>query len=352
MSGRVTVSPDQNRGAGYALIRIDGVPPGTSPRFGLRRADYAAGALGPDGWQVADAVLEPEAFATDGGALILTVGPPVCNVVEEGSVEFRLPAAGLTETVFWPAIRPQHAGLRRRIDPRPEAATTRVPTEPRSEQPPVQEPPPGPRPPPVTDKTPIQKTEPPVKEKGRGIPWYVPLLGVVALVLVVSTGYRAWKVMHPAQPIEPVVVTTVPVNPTSDNPVPAQNPDGPQADNLSRMSVPDIVAPNQPADMFEEANRRMSDGRRDDALNLMSEAADRHYPPALAALAKYYDPLQPRTPGIRPNARQAARYYKETVRSGDSSVEAAREALRNWLQRKAGNDPLSDEGLILKDFWP
>lgn len=121
MNGRVTIDPDPTGRAGYAVIRVKGLPAGAAPRrFGLRRGiDYREPSLGPAGWQVADALLEPEKVTMEGDTAILTVGPSVCNLIETGSFEFRLPDAGVTETVQWPNIRPQHAGVRRAFRPPP-----------------------------------------------------------------------------------------------------------------------------------------------------------------------------------------------------------------------------------------
>lgn len=172
-------------------------------------------------------------------------------------------------------------------------------------------------------------------------PWLIPLLLVVALA-VLGGGYGAWRYTHPAghPPDQPSAAAP-------PSPVPPGN-----AVDLDHMTVPAIVARNNPAEMLEQANRRLADGRRDDSLLLLSEAADRHYPPAVAALAKFYDPVQPHAAGSPTNARRAAQYYREAAQSGDASVRTAREALKNWLQARAGNNAMSDESLILKDFWP
>lgn len=350
MTERITVKPDLAHGAGHAIVRIEGIPAGTDPQFRLRRLDFEASFLGPRGWQVADALLKADAAESEGSALILRVGPAVCNAVEEGSVEFSLPAANLVETVVWPAITPEHAGVRRRVAaPPPQAAAPSgdQPREPsltpvtgprklekivdienpiRSGPPPG--PPSGPPPGPPLGRRPESRPGPSKVRRSR---WWLLLPVVGCLVLALTVGYLK---LRPGQALAPV-----------------PHPAAAQAD-LSAMTVPAIVARNNPSEMLAEAQRRLTAGRRDDALQLMLEAADRHYPPALVAVAKYYDPLQPHAPDTVPNARQAARYYKEAAVAGDATSQAEREALKQDLQRRAEGNPMSDEALILKDFWP
>ena len=69
-------------------------------------------------------------------------------------------------------------------------------------------------------------------------------------------------------------------------------------------------------------------------------------------LARLYDPVQfrPGGPIPQPDARQAARYYRDASRGG-VDVAAAREALRQNLQTRVQAGDLG-ANLSLKDFWP
>lgn len=386
MSGRVTVGPDPTYGAGHALIRIEGLRSRPAAlRFGLRRADFDAGALGPDGWQVAEALLEPVDIAADADALILRVGPSVCNLVAEGSVEFRLPAAGLTETILWPEIQPQHGGVRQSFRASGRSMPGPVPVRAAS-------PVPGPSPLAVSVSPDIKPVSPaavrptvPLRDvivtKDPDRRWIS--LAAIAVLLLAVCAFGIWwwlnrplvrdvqvetpvvpQAAPPAPPaaqtppvVQPPPVTqTPPAAPTPSvaqiPPVAPPAPRPPAPADLGRMSVPDIVARNNPAEMLEEANRRSASGRRDDGIVLMSEAANRHYPPALAALARLYDPLRTHLPGEPKDSSLAARYYREAMQSGETSVQQNRQALKVWLELQSRNNPLSSESMILKGYWP
>lgn len=358
----VQVEPDPRRGAGHARIRVDGILPGGGPlRFRIRRTDFATGTLGPDGWQVAEALLEPMTVEPDGDATVLIVGPAVCDVMEEGVVEFSIPAAGISQSVYWPDIAPLHGGSYRNLGVGVRRGNTSMggprglsPSRVAAAEETVRMSRPVPLPEEIgpaelqqdAKGAPAAPVEPPVSaESEHKRSWLAPLLVIALLVLVGAAGggYAWWRWWHsPVPPPTPPVSTPTPAPPTPAEPTV----------DLAHMSVRDLVARGNPAEMMEEAERRRKAGNLNDALTLMHEAADRNHTPALVALATYYDPLVQHEAGVRPNAREAARYYLQAERAGDTSTKDAREALRASLATKAAGNPTSDEALILKDFWP
>ena len=111
---------------------------------------------------------------------------------------------------------------------------------------------------------------------------------------------------------------------------------------IARAPTPDVIR--------EEGERRLADGRRDDGLLLLEAAADRGNAAAAAGIAALYDPAAPAPRVLPPDARQAARYYRDAARGG-ATVTPARDALRRRLQERAGTGDLAAD-LMLKDFWP
>src|SRR4051812_42477275 len=105
MSGTVRIEQDTAYPAGHAVIRIVGVAGSNGP-FGyrLRRDEFDEGNFGPLGWQVAEALLSPAEHSTDGGDLLLHVGPSVVQHIVSGVYHFALPAAGIETVVFWPDL--------------------------------------------------------------------------------------------------------------------------------------------------------------------------------------------------------------------------------------------------------
>ena len=136
-------------------------------------------------------------------------------------------------------------------------------------------------------------------------------------------------------------------------PVAEAPPPQPGSPPFGSLSVPDVIAQaSDPAAIRAEGERRLQSDRKDDGLLLLEAASDRSDPVAAAVLARLYDPVifQPGGPIPKPDARQAARYYRDASRGG-IDVTAAREALRLRLQTQAQRSDLGAD-LMLKDFWP
>lgn len=109
MTVRVTAEADTRQGAGFAVIRVEGLD--TAPdgvRFMIRRPGYREDSLGPTGWQAAEAMLEPDAAYVAHGVLVLHVGPSVVSQLEPGmNVGFTLVlpnGANYPGRLAWPAI--------------------------------------------------------------------------------------------------------------------------------------------------------------------------------------------------------------------------------------------------------
>jgi len=344
------VEPDPAHPAGHALIRVPGAAGAVgTPGFRVQRdAGWGDDKLGPGGWQSSDALLAPDRAEASGPDLLLHAGWGVCRHLEAGVYEISVPGAGLAQVgVYWPDIVPLHAaGGQPVVAPIASAAAVAQP-------PPDPVPPPAPAPPPM----PPAQTVPPVglasdtvtadplprpKPAAPGVSKAVLVLAGVLGLLAGGSAYW-WMNRAPAPP------DTAPVAP----PILAPPPAAPAPASLDGLSVPDVLAqaPN-PAAIASEGERRLRGDRRDDGLLLLEAAADRSDPAAAAALARLYDPVQfrPGGPIPQPDARQAARYYRDAARGG-ADVAAAREALRQNLQTRVQAGDLG-ANLSLKDFWP
>jgi hypothetical protein len=121
---------------GFAKICIRELqaPVGTM-QFRLTREDYVERVLGPDGWQVHDALLAPEAVGFEDGCIVLQVGPSVSQWLAEGSYQFAVPEADVSGTVAWPVVPPLPSGSRDQFRSRRGATAARA-TEVRRPPPP------------------------------------------------------------------------------------------------------------------------------------------------------------------------------------------------------------------------
>lgn len=323
----VEVEPDPAHPAGHALIRVpDAAGAVGAPGFRVQRdAGWGDDKLGPGGWQSSDALLLPDRAEARGPDLLLYVGWSVCRHLEAGVYEISVPGAGLAQVgVYWPDIVPLHAGR----------------GEPVVAPPPEPVPPPAPEPPPAEGTVsagPADDAPPPVlpdpPPAGPGVSKAVLLVaGVLGLL---AGGGAYWWVNRTPAPTDTAAVAP------------------PAAPAFGALSVPDVLAQApDPAAVAAEGVRRLNGDRRDDGLLLLEAAADRSDPGAAAALARLYDPVQfrPGGPIPQPDARQAARYYRDAARGG-LDVAAAREALRQNLQTRVQAGDLG-ANLSLKDFWP
>ncbi len=343
----IQVKPDPAHPAGHALIQVLGAAGAAgAPGFRVQRdAGWGDDKLGPGGWQSSDALLVPDRAEARGPDLLLHVGWGVCRHLEAGVYEVSVPGAGLAQVgVFWPDIVPLHAGGGQRVVAPVAAAEAARPPEP---VPPA--PAPAPEPPPAVRRTvsigpAADDAPPPVLPPVPAAPGVSKAVLLVAGVVGLLAGGGAyWWVNRAPAPADAASVAP-PTPPPAAAPVPA---------GLDGLSVPDVLAqaPN-PAAIAAEGERRLRGDRRDDGLLLLEAAADRSDSGAAAALARLYDPVQfrPGGPIPQPDARQAARYYRDAARGG-ADVAAAREALRQNLQTRVQAGDLG-ANLSLKDFWP
>lgn len=359
----MSVRAEPDAAPGRALIRVAGAAgAAASPGFRILREDWDDNALGPQGWQSSDALLQPDTAAASGPDLVLHVGWAVCQHLEAGMYTFALPAGGIeAATLSWPDITPLHAGARDVLNqatapppivsapspPRPEPAAAPAPAAP------------SPKPVPAVQPAPVVPAELPPERN------FAPLYVLLALLLLAAGGGAWWVFGRPrpiidAQTTPPTAAPSPPAPPTPPTadpvptpPTPPTPPPTPAAPQLGSLSVPDVLtkAPN-PAAIAAEGTRRLQGDRHDDGLLLLEAAADRGDGGAAAALGALYDPVRFRAGGPipQPDPRQAARYYRDAAHAG-ADVAAARDALKHSLETKASSGDLG-ANLTLKDFWP
>lgn len=347
---RAAADPAHPEG-GHAIILLQGVMQAPAdPRFRILREGWAKGTLGPDGWQVGDALLAPDRIEASAQGVRLFLGPRVVDWLEAGPVQFRLPAAAIEAPLFWPDVPPLHGGSGHTIAVPPPAPRPAPPAPPL----PMDDPdatvalaPPRPaEPPPAAD---------PASAPARGgavLPWVL-----LALLLLVGGGGGAWwwflgRVPPAAE--EPVAAAS-----PAPAPEPALPPVRPQAEaqapaSLDGLPVPEVIErAASPAAIAEEAARRHAAGRYDDALLLWEAAARAGHAPALTRLAGLYDPVgfQPGRPFRDPDPRQAARHYRDAVAAGDAAAAEPRARLRRWLEGRSQEGDVNAP-LTIGDFWP
>jgi hypothetical protein len=369
VSYSVTVEPDPIGGAGHAVIRVHGAGPFTGPTsFRIRRDDYDDGVFGRNGWQVADELLVADSRQVAGNDLLLFIGPSIVQRIESAVYHFAIPAANIETTTFWPDLpllaqgaanmvaEPARTGVRaaavsRPVIQRPTAADTVQRPEPEIRSTVTRPAEPAPddtvRLQPAIDEKPVVVPQPPAPTQRKWIPWAS--LALVLIVVAAAGGgyYYYYYLPHPPQQ----TANTDPITPTPPHEQPVVQP--PAGPDLQNMSVAEALRSGaSPEALLREGQRRLGldAARHGDALLLMQGAADRGHGPAHAALGGLYDPNLPHPPDIIPDPRQAALHYRRAVDGGDTSVAAARAALKTFLERQvAQNDPFAPG--TLNEFW-
>jgi hypothetical protein len=330
---------DTTRPLGHARIVLRGVPEGGDLRFCLVREGYPAAHLGPRGWQLGEALLEPAAVESEGGAPVLVLPPALVRHVEPGPLTLRLPALGRDLTLFWPADIPVYDESDDALALAVAERKAKAEAERRRKEAgggagagaggapgPVVTPPPPPPPPPAPSR----------------LPWLL-----LALLVVAAGAAGAWWWFGREAPPERQIAL-----PPVGAPVLPPPPEWPEGTDL--LSLAEVVAraPN-PQGILAVALRRQAAGRHDDALVLFEEAADRGVAAAYTALGRLYDPngFRPGRPFTAPDLRQAADYYRRAAQAGDTQVLPLREALKAYLEAAAaaGNVTAAE---ALREFWP
>jgi hypothetical protein len=361
---RAAADPAHPEG-GHAIILLQGVmEPPADPRFRILREGWGKGTLGPEGWQVSDALIAPDRVETSPQGVRLYLGPQVVDWLEAGPVIFRLPGARIDAPLFWPDVPPLHGGA---------GHTIAVP------------PPPAPRPapPPAPPPLPIEDADATIAIAPRAAPpapaLSVPQPAVVSqrasalpsmllalLLLAAAAGGAYWwfVLREPPPPppeapptSEPVIIAPEPL-PRPERPPPVLPPVRPQAPpdapvTLDGLAVPEVIArAASPAAIAQEAARRYEAGRYDDALLLWEAAARAGNAASLTRLAGLYDPVgfTPGRPFRDPDPRQAARHYREAAAAGDAAAAEPRARLRQWLEDRVREGDLNAP-LTIRDFW-
>ena len=354
---RAAADPAHPEG-GHAIILLQGVmDPPADPRFRILREGWAKGTLGPDGWQVGDALVAPDRVEASPQGVRLYLGPRVVDWLEAGPVIFRLPEARIDAPLFWPDVPPLHGGSGHTIATPPPPAPRAAPPPP---PPPIEDPdatiaiaPRAPPPPPLSVPEPAA-----MAKRGSALPW---IILVLLLLAAAGGGAYWWLVLReapappPSEPTsEPVVIAPEPL-PRPERPSPPVRPQAPPDApvTLDGLSVPEVIArAASPAAIAQEATRRYETGRYDDALLLWEAAARAGHAASLTRLAGLYDPVGfvPNRPFRDPDPRQAARHYRDAIAAGDAAAAEPRARLRQWLEDRAREGDINAP-LTLRDFW-
>lgn len=366
---RAAADPAHPEG-GHAIILLQGVMDVPSdPRFRILREGWGKGTLGPEGWQVSDALIAPDRVEPSPQGVRLYLGPQVVDWLEAGPVIFRLPEARIEAPLFWPDVPPLHGGSGHTMAVPPPPAPRAAPPPPPLPGLPIDDPDATIAIAPRAAPTPAPALSVPqpaaMAKRGSALPW---ILLVLLLVAGAVGGGYWWFVLRerpeppPEAPptSEPVIIAPEPL-PRPERPVappPVLPPVRPQAEptapvTLDGLSVPDVIArAASPAAIAEQAARRHEAGRYDDALLLWEAAARAGNASSLTRLAGLYDPVgfTPGRPFRDPDPRQAARHYREAVTAGDPAAAEPRARLRQWLDDRAREGDINAP-LTIRDFW-
>jgi hypothetical protein len=336
MAISVRAESDPDRPLGHARIVVTGLaamPADTG--FVIRREGYERANLGPRGWQVSEAQLTPLAVRQHANAVVLSVGPDLVRHMEAGPAIFAWPAARIEAVLFWPDDIDVFDGELPRDVPEPVSPPPAPLAAPTPRPAPIDTAP-TPTPTPMIGTAPVATLPERPRDGGNRA-----LLTILALLALGAAAASGWYFLYgPGAP--------QPQQQTAQAAPVATWPEG-----TDSLSLQDLVAkaPNVQG-IYTAALRRQAAGRHDDALVLLEEAGEKGHAPALAALARLYDPVgfEAGKPFRSPDPRAAARYYREAVRKGDAAAGERRAALKSFLEAQAATNPSAADAL--KEFWP
>lgn len=363
MSGRIKALADDE--PGYATLIIGNSAGISDPHLRIRRDGWTKGILGPQGWQIGDALLPAQVVDVSGGNLVLKVGPEVTQHLESATYLIAVPEAGIGEqAVFWPEVVPLLATGRRRVlvgkapsrlaEPEPQRPSARAAglaqEDPalRAEQPEAV----------AQLRQAKPASQPPLLEPARKPQsrlWLLIAGGIVA-VLLIGGGLAALLHQRMVQTARATAPTPAKAALASAKPPPPEAKSTALAapPSLGSLSVNQVItqAPNAAA-VFAEGERRLQGKRKDQGLLLVEAAADKGSPAAMLALARLYDPVgfNQQGPIPQPDMRESAEYFRRAVQAESTEAVAPRAALHAYLRSAAQHGDLEAK-LTLQDFWP
>jgi len=295
---------------GQAVLTVSGVGSGAIS-LAITRLKGEPNHLGPAGWQTSATNLKPDAVRTTGGETELVLGPGVCDhLAEYMEIDLTIPALGVRERLVWPYITPRPEPMRRAaaVERGTDSAEVEAELAPQK-QTPVHVPQPDPKPdqdPKPTEKDRTNLDGDPERKPPSKWSTSVPILLILAILAVVTVAMYLQR--------EPEAT------PTTDELM-----DEAQA----------CLRDDCPAETFLDIGQRLEAiGALDQALRVMSLAADRGVVEAQLWLAARFDPIhfEPGRGVSAPDPVTAAVYYTAAVGAGAEDAAVAVERMCEALK--------------------
>ncbi len=376
MSGpHLIVREDARAGGGHAVIEVHGlaaVPDSTE--LAIRRAEHQANNLAAGGWQGPEARITPRESRFENGVLSLGLGPEVVDHLELGTpLEIELPALGLKRSLHWPRVAPsvQASARRRRVvaGERGEASAGGAPPRERPAAASERAAPASARPE-VEPRAAAGAAGPATAGPDRGPPglhrrWMRPvLLGLAALLLLALVGAGVAALL--SEPAPPLVAEPDPAPADPAAPDPAAAPESPpgapaepggadagaSADPVAlARSYLETQPPHAEAHAF--ALDLLQRGRADAALLILEYGERAGHGPSLESIGTMYDPVlfsEDRSGFSEPNPRRAVALYRAAERAGHEPAGDSLEALRRWLESRAGAGDAEAQRLLDEEW--
>lgn len=348
---RTSLSSDQGRGAGHAIIRLEtgdvavpSMPEGCA--FSLQRASDAL-FLAQHGWQESHSSQIPDSIVKQGGLLELYVGPHVVDnldVLDTYRMHLQhtsLPASVLhIESLAYSPLKGKE-GLATARKPAPESPVIAIP-----EPEPTPEPAPEPQPEPTEEIIPLSMAthSAPEQEKKKS-----PLLWIVLMVALLLLAGGAYYWYSQKAKLSPETDTSAPAADTntatdkSPDTTAEKSPEVLQplaqarkqlqgnADAGQNLALARSLQEQKPADPAMAAQSA------DAIFLLVEDAAQKGSAEAMLMLGHYFDPANTAPKGsIQPDAKQAIHWYTQARAAGQGeAADKALTALRVWAEPAA-----------------
>ena len=370
---KAIIFSDPQRGAGHAIVRLEGCSAASSGAFSLRRGSDMK-FLASGGWQESEMLLTPDRCEVRDGHVCLSIGPSVVDQLDPLAA-YLITVDGQRFGVEMSSLEYSSLGGQAGVMPVPPQAPS-MPVEPEPEpvapEAPQTEPDPAP---PVQPEAPSD-SGPEQLDMGEAMPvrrrpvWPL-ILGVLALLAV--TGGAAWYFLGQNK------VAETPPLPVQEAPVPA-SPETPAVpDDATKKPSVDAAdtagtatpAPSVEASPMQKARDHLR-GQADPATSvalarplrtpdvqpqdadaaflLLEDAAQKGNAEAMFLSGQFYDPACTLPRGsIMPDMGMARTLYESARSSGVTEAEAALSALRRHAEAEAAKGN-ADARALLRDW--
>lgn len=313
MTGRLNIFEDVSLPAGAVVISVP-ADPNEPQSLGLTvaRKNIDRPHLGPHGWQASEHVFMPKGTRSADGCVEMIFGGEITrHVGVDMSVNLGVPALGISERHFWPAVTAEQTADGINLQGRSQKVAAVTAFEPPAEQSSPDEP--------VTNFSTETIQPGVVDDHAPRRRWLLP--ASLAALFLMAIGLALFFVLLPQDEQQAIADVEEPV--VAPAPVAVQPQPRPSAPDFAARYREYLSQQGHAEALLDLGRDALAEDATDIGFNAVTLSADRGFAEAKLLLAQWYDPSQEKRGPVRPNPNSAATYYADAAAGGAAQATAA-----------------------------